>query len=216
MESPTPPPSQPDIHPTLSQLLDGISLTGTIAQDVPTFLIHHGCPETAEHSADVAAEARRVATLVGEDPTAAELAGWLHDCSAIFPDDERVEIARCLHIPALPEEEQFPMIIHQKLSKRLSSDLFGIHDDLILNAVGCHTTLRADSTRLDKVLFVADKIAWDQSGIPPYRDELLDALDHSLDQAALVYIRYLWDRRHTLRVLHPWLRDAYIQLTRLC
>jgi HD superfamily phosphohydrolase YqeK len=150
---------------------------------------------------------------VGEDAAQAEMAGWLHDCSAIFPAPERVAITRQWGISVLPEEEQFPMIIHQKLSRVLASEIFGVHDALVLDAVECHTTLRSDATRLDKVLFVADKIAWDQEGIAPYHDELLAALEQSLDHAAFVYLRYLWERRHTLKVLHPWACDAYLQIS---
>lgn len=34
----------------------------------------------------------------------------------------------------------------------------------------------------------------------------------SLEHAAFAYISYLWDRKDTLKVLHPWLEDAYWQL----
>ena len=73
------------LTPLFSHLLDGIILTGSVHEDVPIFLTHHGHPETALHSAQVAAEARRVAEYVGENADQAEMAGWLHDCSAIFP-----------------------------------------------------------------------------------------------------------------------------------
>ncbi|HDR3858072.1 TPA: HAD family hydrolase, partial [Bacillus anthracis] len=32
------------------------------------------------------------------------------------------------------------------------------------------------------------------------------------EHAAFAYISYLWDRKDTLKVLHPWLEDAYWQL----
>jgi len=38
------------------------------------------------------------------------------------------------------------------------------------------------------------------------------ALHQSLDAATLVYLRYIWDQRDTLPVLHPWLAKAYQQL----
>ncbi len=203
---------QEHLSPILRPLLRGVSLTGGVAKDVTTLLTQHGHPHTAEHSAQVAAEARRVAQRVGEDPQLAELAGWLHDCSAIFPAQERVVVARSLDIPVLPEEEQFPMIIHQKLSQVLAAQIFGITDERVLSAIACHTTLKTGATCLDKAVFVADKLAWDQPGIPPYRAELLAALEQSLDRAAFVYLHYLWERRATLRVVHPWMREAYLEL----
>lgn len=178
---------------------------------MPVFLVHHGFPETAKHCAAVARQARQLALRVGADAAAAERAGWLHDVSVIFPNAERIAIAHTLNVPVLPEEIAFPMIVHQKLSAVLARDLFGERDGAVLSAVACHTTLKVDATTLDTVLFVADKIAWDQPGQPPYLDELLAALDRSLDAAAFVYLRYLWDRRETLGVIHPWFREAYLQ-----
>ncbi len=84
----------------------------------------------------------------------------------------------------------------------------------MLSAIECHTTLKGNPSELDKIVFVADKIAWDQSGTPPYLDDLLAALDRSLDQAALVYLDFLWDQREQLRVVHPWMvaARAHLQL----
>jgi HD superfamily phosphohydrolase YqeK len=115
-------------------------------------------------------------------------------------------------IEVLPEEEAFPMIIHQKLSKVMARDLFKISNPEILDAVGCHTTLRKQSTLLDKVLFVADKMEWDQSGSPPYIQEILQELEKSIVHAAYAYINYLWGQRDQLRVVHPWLKDAFYDL----
>jgi predicted HD superfamily hydrolase involved in NAD metabolism len=195
----------------LEELRGSVPLTGEVRRDVPAFLIRRGFPQTAAHCAAVAAEAGRLATRVGLDVAAAERAGWFHDVSTVFPNAERIGVARTLGVPVLPEEVAFPMIVHQKLSAALARDVFGERDEAILGAVACHTTLRADAIPLDTVLFVADKIAWDQPGIPPYRDDLLTALEHSLDAAALVYLQYLWDRRETLGVIHPWFRAAYRQ-----
>lgn len=197
----------------VSQLSEGISLSGLVNEDVPNFLRYHGCSKTARHCAMVAAEARRVAEYVGENAEQAEAAGWLHDCSAIFPTSERINVARQWGVPLLPEEEQLPMIIHQKLSRVLAAEVFGVHDTLILDAVECHTTLRANATRLDKVLFVADKIAWDQEGISPCHHKLLTALEQSLDHAVFTYLKYLWARRNSLKVFHPWAREAYLQMS---
>ena len=138
----------------LTQLTDGIKLTGDVRHDVPVFLVHHGCPKVAAHSGRVATEARRIAKLVGVDESLAELAGWLHDVSAVFPAQERASVARELGLEVLPEEDAFPLIIHQKLSVVLAHEIFGVESEPVLSAIGCHTTLKANATVLDKVLFV--------------------------------------------------------------
>lgn len=193
------------------RLLRDVSRTGDPRRDVPAFLTAHGYPQTAAHCSDVAREARRIAGIVGADADRAEQAGWFHDVSAVIANAGRIAVARALGVDVVPEEVAFPMIVHQKLSAVFARDLFGEHDAAVLSAVGCHTTLKADATTLDTIVFVADKIAWDQPGTPPYRDALLATLDQSLDAAALVYLRYLWDQRETLGVIHPWFRAAYLE-----
>ena len=76
--------------------------------------------------------------------------------------------------------------------------------------MACHTTLRPSAGKLDLVLFIADKIAWDQPGQPPYLDGMTASLDRSLAQAARVYLEYL--REHLSGPLHPWARAALIEL----
>jgi len=200
------------MNPLFKTLTQNIVLTGDLKTDIHAFLTANECSDTAEHCMDVGTEARRIALIFNADATAAEMAGWLHDISAVIPNGERISMAKQLQIEVLPEEEEFPMIIHQKLSKVMARDIFNITDQEILNAVGCHTTLRSNSTLLDQVLFVADKISWDQKGIPPYINELKRNLRESLTHAAFAYIHFLWERKDTLKVIHPWLRDAFLDL----
>jgi len=200
------------MQPLFADLARDFALTGDLAHDVPYFLYHHGFPKTAAHSADVAAEAARVAASFDVDVAFARQAGWLHDVSAVFPAATRVDVARVLDVPILPAEMRLPMILHQKLSVVLARELFGVTDAAVLSAIGCHTMLKAGAALLDKVVFVADKIAWDQPGVPPYYDGLLVALARSLDAAACHYLRYLWARRATLAVIHPWFVAACVDL----
>ncbi len=171
-----------------------------------------GWRHTARHCAAVAAEARRLAARFGGDPEAAETAGWLHDVSAVVPDTQRLAAAREFGLEVLPAEEIFPMLLHQKLSALIARELFGVTDESVLSAIGSHTTLRAGATALDKVLFVADKVAWDQPGEAPFHPALRAALEVSLDAAARAYLDYIWERRHALRVVHPWAKAAYGEL----
>lgn len=200
------------MHPTLQALSDGFTFSGSVAQDVPAFLAHHGHPKTAAHCKAVANESRRLAQKFGADEAKAEIGGWLHDVSVIIPSPQRTQLARDLDIDVLPEEDTFPMIIHQKLSAVFAREMFNVTDASILSAIGCHTTLKANATLLDKIVFIADKIAWDQPGTPPYLADLLPALEQSIDHAAFVYCDYLWQQRDSLRVVHPWLVDAYTEL----
>lgn len=65
-------------------------------------------------------------------------------------------------------------------------------------------------SELDLVVFVADKIKWDQKGVPPYLNGLLKEVDESLEKAAYYYIEYILN--NDIKVVHPWLLEAYVQL----
>lgn len=197
----------------LIAFVNDISFTGDIHRDSQALLTYHDRLATAEHSLCVAAESKRLALRWNEDPTKAEITGWLHDISAIIPRDLQLEFAESQHIDILPEERTYPLLLHQKLSAVIASEIFSVSDQLILNAIECHTTLKANCTSLDKIVFVADKLKWDQTGDPPYLEELQAFLEHSLDAGAFCYLDYLWQHRATLPALHPWVAEAYQQFS---
>ncbi len=198
----------------IASLTQEPSPSGDLHADVTAFLNQHGYPKTAAHCTAVGAVAGQLAARFGLAATAATQAGWLHDVSAVIPNAERIVAAEAFELEVLPEERQLPMILHQKLSAVLASEIFGVHDPAVLSAIACHTTLKAQASELDMLVFVADKIAWDQAGTPPYFEALNTALEESLSAAALVYLEYMWGQRAELKVLHPWLAEAYQELSR--
>jgi predicted HD superfamily hydrolase involved in NAD metabolism len=199
----------------LTSIADGLEITGEISEDVPRFLNLFEHQKTAEHCAAVALKAKKLAQRFNSDPVKAEQAGYLHDISVVIPNEKRVEFARNQMMALLAEEKQCPMIMHQKLSVVVARVTFGVTDSEILSAIGCHTTLRAKATCLDKVVFLADKIAWDQAGKPPYLGKVVKAMDTSLDAAILEYLNYLWERRAQLQVVHPWFIEAREELVQI-
>jgi predicted HD superfamily hydrolase involved in NAD metabolism len=200
------------MKPILARLSKGFATTSDLGTDVVALLSDTGYTNTATHCLAVAAQARQLATRFGAGTVRAEEAGLLHDISAIIPTSQRLSVARRWGLAILPAEETAPMLLHQRLSAVIAQDLFDIRDDAVLSAIRCHTTLKAQASRLDKVVFIADKIAWDQPGPPPYQRELAQALDHSLDSAVFCYLDHLWQHRAQLAAVHPWFVEAYHEL----
>ncbi len=200
------------MHPVLVAYVGDVLLTGDIPADAARLLRDRGCAGTADHCQRVAAVAQRLARRWAVDGTCAEVAGWLHDISAIVPRDHYLQVAEGLGLEVLAEERIAPVLVHQKLSAAIAQQVFAITDGSVLSAIGCHTTLKADSSALDKIVFVADKMAWDQSGDPPFLAAMVLAVDQSLEQAAHCYLDHLWQRRETLPTMHPWALQAYRQL----
>ena len=186
--------------------------TGNIAEDVPRYLALYDRQDTAEHCTAVAANAKELAEKFGSDPDRAEQAGFLHDISAVIPIEERIDFALSRGVEVLPAEEQSPMILHQKLSVVVAKEIFNITDNELLSAIGCHSTLKAKASLLDKVVFLADKTSWDRGGKPPYLSKVTTALEVSLDAAVLEYMNYLWEQRSQLQIIHPWFVEAREEL----
>jgi predicted HD superfamily hydrolase involved in NAD metabolism len=193
--------------------VENVTLSADIEDDVTSFLISLGYAKTLRHCQAVAQEAARLALRFGAGQRQANIAGWLHDVSAIIPNTDRLEVARALNIPILPEEARFPMLLHQKISPVMAREIFGINDPEVLNAIGCHTTLKASASLLDKILFVADKLRWDQDMPSPFENGMRAALEKSLDAAALFYLDYLWEQRESSPgPIHPWAQKARTSL----
>ena len=137
----------------LNQYIRNFKNTREISNDVPRFLVLLGYPRTAKHCAAVATKANELANKFGSDPFRAGQAGYLHDISAVVPNEKLIDFAQSQSVEVLAEEIQYPIIIHQKLSVVLAREVCGVTDNEVLSAIGCHTTLKANPTLLDKVYF---------------------------------------------------------------
>lgn len=181
-----------------------------LKNEIKQYLVSKNCEKTYYHCMEVGEYAYQLGEKYLTSPEKVSIAGYLHDISAIYPNNQRISVAQKYGIELNEAEMAFPIIIHQKISKSIAKMDFGIEDNEILSAIECHTTLKKNYSDIDLVLFVADKIKWDQEGKPPYLDGLLQALNCSLENAAYFYIDYIL--KHDIKVVHPWLWDAYNQL----
>lgn len=197
------------MHPYINELRKTHDLSEDICQSAFKLLMTYEKNTTAQHSIEVAAEAKLLAQTFGEDGQRAEIAGALHDISDVIPREKRLEIAECYRIEILPEERRFPLILHQKLSGLIAHQIFKIEDEELLAAISCHTTLRANPSKLDMILFISDKIKWDQKDRPSYIREMNKELEKSLEAAAYAFIKHQLENSAKLMVVHPWLVEAY-------
>jgi len=196
----------------LKDIVKEFQVTGDIKKDVCNLLGEYNRNIIADHSLRVSRKAKVLARQFGGDEEFAEIAGLLHDISGVIPNGQKLEVARKLNIEVLQEEELVPSILHQKISKVIAEEIFDIRDTSILAAISCHTTLRANATKMDMILFIADKLEWDQTGAPPYFLKVEEQLKKSLELGVYTFIKYQLDNRENLMVLHPWLEEAYLDL----
>lgn len=170
-------------------------------------LLAHGKAHIWAHSQAVAQAIAPIAARYGLDADTCRTAAYCHDIGGILPPAEMLATARADGMPLDPAEERHPFLLHQRFSALLCRERLGIADAALCTAVGCHTTLRGHATPLDMALFIADKLAWDQPGTPPYLDAVQAALVASLPGACLAYIDYVMENGMIL-MPHQWLLQA--------
>ena len=56
---------------------------------------------------------QKIAEKFHVDKEKAAIAGYLHDISGIFPNEERIAVAEEFGVAIVEAERKFPMIIHQ-------------------------------------------------------------------------------------------------------
>lgn len=124
-----------------------------------------------------------------------------------------LQTAEELSILILEEERKYSRIIHQKLSKVMAQEIFLIDDADILSAIECHTTLKSNSTMIDKILFISDKISFDLPGEHKYLLDIRSKVDGGyINDAILIYLNSIWEQRDKLKLIHPWLINAREEL----
>ena len=187
--------------------------SGDVIADMKAMYLANGRAHTAAHVGSVAAAVSDIAATYGLDARACELAAYGHDIAAVIRPHDMLQYALDRGMDLDPSERQYPFILHQRFSAWVVADVFGIADERVLSAIGHHTTLRADPSDYDMALFLADKVAWDQAGVPPYLGIVRHQLSRSLCHASLAYIEYVLGHgmillpHHRLVEAHAWLRD---------
>lgn len=167
--------------------------SGDVLRDIRGLLTLNGEEKTLRHVQDVAEACARIARQYGLDERRCALSGWLHDVSAVLRPADMLCIAEERGWEIDPAERAHPFLLHQRISEIMAREAFHMADDVVLSAVACHTTLKAAPSAYDMALFLADKLAWDQAGVPPFAGAVRSALQVSLEEASLRYIDYVLD-----------------------
>ncbi|MDR1687054.1 MAG: hypothetical protein LBS21_00380 [Clostridiales bacterium] len=94
-----------------------------------------------------------------------------------------------------------------EMAAQIAGQDFGITDERVLSAVECHTTLKNNPSAYDMALFTADKLAWDQDGLPPFDAVVRGALTQSLEAASLAYMEYIVTNKMIL-FAHKWFEEG--------
>jgi HD superfamily phosphohydrolase YqeK len=197
----------------LDEMQHNYTNTGDIFFDTENFLIKYGKKHVMDHSKEVAVIGVKLAKDFGVGEYKIKASSYLHDISCVIPNENKIEFSEYLGIDIVNEEKLFPILIHQKLSKEMAKMIFRVSDDEILDSISCHTTLKANPAKLDMLLFISDKIRWDQKEEPPYKNLVEDAIKISLECGIKVYLDYVMENKEKLKIrifticnIYPFLR----------
>lgn len=115
-------------------------------------------PKRYRHSLGVCAEAVKLAEIYGADCDKAYTAGLLHDCAKGFDSKKQLELCKAYGLVLDDTTMQCHPVIHAPLGAEVARHEYGIEDEEILEAIRCHTVGKANMTKLDKIIYVADMI----------------------------------------------------------
>lgn len=111
------------------------------------------------HSLNVAEAAVSLAKLYGADEETAYVAGLLHDICKDMPHSEQRSYALDCRFPMSQEEARSKQLWHAVAGARYVEIFLDIRDEDILRAIRYHTIGRADMSRLEEIIYVADLIS---------------------------------------------------------
>ncbi len=196
------------------QYINTTELTGDIEVDVNNFLLQNNQKKTLEHVIEVAKTNKEIAVKYNLDEKICIISGFLHDISVVIHPNDMLNYMIENNLFVDESERKYPYILHQRISKIIAKNFFNISDKTILSAIECHSTLKANPSKYDMALFIADKLSWDKEGTPPFYDIVSENLSFSLEKACLSYINYIIDNN---MILHPhsWIIESkkYLEIS---
>jgi predicted HD superfamily hydrolase involved in NAD metabolism len=144
----------------------------------------------AEHVLRVTDEALRLADMHGIDRDAARVAALAHDLLRAHSNERLLAIAGEQGYPADPVDRLEPVLLHGPLAVPILQEQYNVVDADVLGAVAAHTTARAGMTKLQKLIFIADKIEPHKMGGRPDVIRVGDLAESNLDLAMMAFLDY--------------------------
>jgi predicted HD superfamily hydrolase involved in NAD metabolism len=133
-----------------------------------------------EHILGVMASAVQLAEQYGADPVKADLAALLHDYCKFWPVEQQSQVL-IKHGAAKDLLENDKQLWHGPAAACEVSEVFGIQDEEILDAIRYHTSGRVNMTLMDKIICLADYIEPGRDF--PEVDKIRKKAQHSLEKA---------------------------------
>lgn len=158
-------------------------------------------PKRMPHVLGTEHEAAVLARRYGADVTSARIAALLHDCTKKLSMEEQLALCEQYGIALDELERKNLKLLHAKTGAAIARDLFGVSDEIYW-AIYWHTTGKADMTKLEKVIYLADYI--EPSRDFPGVEKLRRAVHADLEQGLLMALEdSIEEMRQRGNPVHP-------------
>jgi predicted HD superfamily hydrolase involved in NAD metabolism len=141
-----------------------------------------------EHIERVEDEAVRLAAVHGVNEERARLAALGHDLVRHKKGKELLDLAAAYSLQPDAVERAAPVLVHGPVAAAMLARDHGVEDSELLAGIDCHTTARAGMTKLEQVLFVADKVEPHKLAKEAGLAEVKRLAEDDLDAAVLRYL----------------------------
>lgn len=138
-----------------------------------------------EHSLLVADEAKKLALHYNYDSEKAYVAGLVHDIAKEFDDAENSKWIENYNLTGDIFEPKYKNVIHANIGAVVVKEYYGF-DNEICNSVCYHAIGNVPMSLLDKIVFIADKIARKTS--TPFIEKLIFLAYQDIDKAIALYL----------------------------
>jgi predicted HD superfamily hydrolase involved in NAD metabolism len=144
----------------------------------------------AEHVIRVLDEALRFAEIHDVDKQDVRVAALGHDLLRALNNERLLGIAADQSYALEDADRMEPILLHGPLAVAILQEQYKVLDADILGAAAYHTTAHAGMTRLQKLLFIADKIEPWKRARDDAMDRVAELAETDLDAAMLVYLNH--------------------------
>lgn len=155
-----------------------------------------------EHSLRVRDTSISLAVHYGENIDDARLAGLVHDCAKNMNNDEIINILEKSGYNIDDIEKKSPFVLHGIAGAFIARDIMEISNENVLNAIAYHTTGRANMTKLEKIIYLADYIEPLRNfpGVLELREKAYRDLDEAMLMSLENTIKYIISKNELMHL----------------
>ncbi|OPZ77114.1 MAG: putative nicotinate-nucleotide adenylyltransferase [Alphaproteobacteria bacterium ADurb.Bin438] len=182
---------------------------------VEEYLLKFDRKDVLQHLFNVIDELEFIKKTYGYVEKESYCACLLHDIGKAIKDEMAVEFCLKHDIEMLEIEKKVPAILHQKTSEYIAKNTFKVTNEIVLDAIRHHTTLKANPSRCNIELFIADKMSFKDNEYIEVADKMKYYLKVSKELAIFTYLKELHEKQNDLNIYHPQTHEAYLYFKKL-